>query len=92
MTFHIYPAQLPVFAVSVLPVLGMLPVLGLFVWAVLACSCRVGVIRAVLGLGGPCRVDISVLACPSRACPALIYQGCTVPVLSGPVQIRYSSA
>ena len=66
-------AQLPVLAVSVLPVFGMLAALGVLVRAVLACSCRVGVIRAVLRFGGPCRVEISVLACPCRVCPALIY-------------------
>ena len=55
--------------VSVLSVLGMAPVLGVLACAVLACPCRVGVIRAVLGFGGPCRVEISVLACPCRVLP-----------------------
>ena len=66
-------AQLPVLAVSVLPVLGMLPTFGVLVQNVLACSCCVGVIRAVLVFRGPCRVEISVFACPCRVCPALIY-------------------
>lgn len=61
-------ATLPVLAVSVLPVLGVL------VRAVLACSCRDGVICAVLGFGGLCCVEISVLACPCRVCPALLYR------------------
>ena len=38
-----------------------------------SCSCRVGVIRAVLGFGGTCRVAMSVFACLCRLCPALIY-------------------
>ena len=40
-------------------VLSVLPVLGVLV-------------RAVLGFDGPCRVEISMLACPCRVCPALI--------------------
>ena len=64
---------LPVLAMSVLPILDMLPVLDVLVQAVLACSSRMGVIRAVLGFGGPCRVEISVRACPCHVCPALIY-------------------
>ena len=66
-------AQLPVLAVSVLPVLELLLALGVLVQAVLPCSCRVGVIRAVSGFGGPCRVEISELASPCRVCPALSY-------------------
>ena len=56
--------------VSVLSVLGMAPVLGVLACAVLACPCRVGVIRAVLGFGGPCRAEISVLVCPCRVVPS----------------------
>ncbi len=52
--------------VSVLSVLGMVPVLAVLARAVIAYPCRVGVIHAVLGFGGPCRVEISVLACPCR--------------------------
>ena len=35
-------------------------------------SCRM--ICAVLGFRGPCRVEISVLACPCRVGPALTYE------------------
>ena len=57
---NVHIRLLPLLAVSVLPVLGMLPVLGVLGQCVLAGSCRVGLIRAVSGLGGPCRVAISV--------------------------------
>ena len=66
-------AQLPVLAVSVLSVLGMLAALGLMIPVILAVSAFsrcVGVIRAVLGFGGLCRVEISVLTCLRRVCPA----------------------
>ena len=66
-------AQLPGLAVSMLPVLGILAALGVLVQAVLACWCRVGVIRAVLGCGGQCRVEISGLACTCRVYPALTH-------------------
>ena len=65
-------AHLPVLAVSVLLVLGTLGALAVLVRAVLACSCRMGVLHAVLGLNSLCRVEISVLACLCRACAALI--------------------
>ena len=66
----VYSYMCAVWLASVLSVLGMVPVLAVLARVVIACPCRVGVIRAVLGFGGPCRVEISVLACPCRVLPS----------------------
>ena len=60
-------------AVSAFPVFGMLPTFGVLVRAVLACSCRVGEIRAMLGFGGQCRVEISVLVASVPCLPSHMY-------------------
>ena len=54
------------YAVSVLLVLDMVPVLTVLAPGVITRPCRFGVIRAVFGAGGPCRVQISACACLCR--------------------------